>query len=139
MRFRPSGPGWAKTLSFTVIHLLIAVTLGWYFTGSFVLAGLLALIEPAVNTLAHHRLDHWWAARERPHPRARLYKTLLFGVSHLLIAVAVGWAITGSFVLAGALAIVEPLANTVAHHFFDHWWEGAGRAGTGSAATACGR
>jgi len=129
MRFRQSGPGWAKTLSFTAIHLVIAITLGWAFTGSFVLAGLLALIEPAVNTLAHHRLDRWWSRRERRHPRARLHKTLLFGASHLAIAVAVGWALTGSFVLASALAIVEPLANTVAHHFFDRWWEGAPAAG----------
>jgi uncharacterized membrane protein len=37
----------------------------------------------------------------------------------------VGWLITGSFVLASALAIVEPLVNTVAHYFFDRWWDRA--------------
>lgn len=136
MRFRRSGPGWAKTLSFTAIHLVIAVTLGWCFTGSFVLAGLLALIEPAVNTLAHHRLDHWWAARGQRHRHARMHKTVLFGATHLVIAVAVGWALTGSFVLASALAIVEPLANTLAHHFFDHWWEGGGRPDAAAALAA---
>lgn len=127
MHFRRPGPCWPKTLSFTAIHLLIAVSLGWLFTGSFVLAGLWALAEPAVNTLAHHRLDRWWAARSAP--GAAWQKAALFGASHLLTAVAVGWALTGSVVLASALAIVEPLANTVAHHFFDRWWEagGAGR------------
>jgi uncharacterized membrane protein len=123
MRFRQPGPSWPKTFCFTLIHLVIAATLGWWFTGSFVLAGLIALVEPAVNTVAHHRLDRWWSARPRPHVHARLHKTLLFGVIHLAIAVAVGWALTGSFILASALAIVEPLANTVVHHFFDRWWE----------------
>ena len=52
-----------------------------------------------------------------------LNKTLAFGVLHLLIAVSVGWLLTGSFVLAGTLAIVEPAVNTVAHYFFDRWWE----------------
>jgi uncharacterized membrane protein len=57
----------------------------------------------------------------RLHPPLR--KTLAFGAIHLLIAVSVGWLLTGSFVLAGALAIVEPLCNTVAHYFFDRWWQ----------------
>jgi uncharacterized membrane protein len=121
MQFRRLGPSWPKTLSFTAIHLVIAVSLGWLFTGSFVLAGLWALVEPAVNTLALHRLDRWWAAR--PQPGSPWRKTAWFGVCHLVIAVAVGWALTGSFVLASALALVEPLVNTVAHHFFDRWWD----------------
>jgi uncharacterized membrane protein len=59
----------------------------------------------------------------RLHPPLR--KSLAFGLLHLLIAVTVGWLITGSFVLASALAIVEPLVNTVAHYFFDRWWDRA--------------
>jgi len=51
-----------------------------------------------------------------------LHKTLAFGAIHLVIAVTVGWLLTGSFVLASAIAIVEPLCNTVAHYFFDGWW-----------------
>ena len=56
----------------------------------------------------------------RLHPPLR--KTLVFGLLHLVIAVAVGWLLTGSFVLAGALALVEPAVNTVAHYYFDRWW-----------------
>ena len=52
-----------------------------------------------------------------------LHKTLAFGALHLVIAVSVGWLLTGSFVLAGTLAIVEPAVNTIAHYFFDRWWE----------------
>lgn len=49
-------------------------------------------------------------------------KSIAFGALHLVIAVTVGYAISGSFVLAGAIALVEPLVNTVAHYFFDRWW-----------------
>jgi uncharacterized membrane protein len=49
-------------------------------------------------------------------------KSAAFGVLHLGIAFSVGYALTGSFAIAGALTLVEPLVNTVAHYFFDRWW-----------------
>lgn len=64
-----------------------------------------------------------------------LHKTLSFGVLHLVIAVTVGYLLTGSFVLATTLALVEPAVNTVAHFFFDRWWE-RGRSANRSAAAA---
>ena len=35
---------------------------------------------------------------------------------------AVIWMLTGSLAIAGAMALVEPLANAVALYFFDRWW-----------------
>lgn len=55
-------------------------------------------------------------------------KSAAFGVMHLGIAFSVAYAFTGSFTIAGALTVVEPLANTVAHYFFDRWWERRRRA-----------
>lgn len=49
-------------------------------------------------------------------------KSAAFGVMHVGIAFTVGYAFTGSFAIAGAMTLVEPLANTVAHYFFDRWW-----------------
>ncbi len=49
-------------------------------------------------------------------------KSAVFGVMHLGIAFSLGYALTGSITVAGALTLVEPLANTVAHYFFDRWW-----------------
>ena len=49
-------------------------------------------------------------------------KSAAFGVLHLGIAFGVGYALTGSVTIAGALMLVEPLVNTVAHYFFDKWW-----------------
>lgn len=57
-------------------------------------------------------------------------KTLSFAVVHFLVAFTVGWLLTGSLVLGGALALVEPLANTLAFHFHEKAWQrwGSGKA-----------
>jgi len=49
-------------------------------------------------------------------------KSAAFGVMHLGIAFAVSYALTGSVAVAGAITLIEPLVNTVAHCFFDRWW-----------------
>ena len=49
-------------------------------------------------------------------------KSATFGVMHLGIAFGVSYALTGSVAVAGAITLVEPLVNTVAHYFFDRWW-----------------
>jgi len=64
-----------------------------------------------------------------------LVKTVTFAVVHFTVAFAVGYALTGSAVVGGAIAVVEPLANTVAFYFHEKAWSritgsgrGAGRA-----------
>lgn len=49
-------------------------------------------------------------------------KSAAFGVLHLAIAFSIGYALTGSVTIAGAITLIEPLVNTVAHYFFDKWW-----------------
>lgn len=69
-------------------------------------------------------------------------KSLTFGVMHVGIAFGVGYALTGSVAIAGAITFVEPLVNTVAHYFFDKAWErgrlpfGLGRQARSSRAAA---
>jgi uncharacterized membrane protein len=112
-----------KTLSFAVIHLAIAVTLGWLFTGGFILGGLLALIEPTANTFVSHgleKLSQRWGGAAR---RRAIVKSSLLTASHFVVALAVGYLLSGSWVVAGAYAVLEPVANGVAHFFFERWWE----------------
>jgi uncharacterized membrane protein len=52
-------------------------------------------------------------------------KTLTFALTHMSVAFAVGWAITGNAALGGALALVEPLVNTVAYFLHEKIWERA--------------
>lgn len=49
-------------------------------------------------------------------------KSASFGVLHIGIAFGVSYALTGDVAIAGAITLVEPLVNTVAHYFFDRWW-----------------
>lgn len=49
-------------------------------------------------------------------------KSAAFGAIHLGIAFGVSYALTGSVAIAGAITLVEPVVNTVAHYFFDRWW-----------------
>jgi len=114
-----------KTGSFAIVHLTIAVSIGYLLTGSLVLAGLISFVEPVLNTAAHAMFDQWWSRRHGDEPAFR--KTAMFAVIHFVNAVVVVWAVTGSFVLAGALALVEPLANAAALHAFDRWWARAKR------------
>lgn len=133
MKLRFLDRSWHKTLSFAVLHLLIAVMVGYALTGSFALAGAFALIEPAFNTLAHHRLEHLWP-RLPAAWRSPWLKSLVFTVSHLAIAVAVGLVLTGSLAIAGAQAVIEPLCNGVALVLFDRWWAARELRAAGAAA-----
>ena len=50
-------------------------------------------------------------------------KSASFGALHVGIAFGVSYALSGSVAVAGAITVVEPVCNTVAHYFFDRWWE----------------
>jgi uncharacterized membrane protein len=50
-------------------------------------------------------------------------KTVTFAITHMTVAFLVGWALTGSAAIGGALALVEPLVNTVAYFFHEKLWE----------------
>lgn len=49
-------------------------------------------------------------------------KTLSFAAVHFCVAFAVAWLLTGSLVIGGAVALVEPLCNTLAYHVHEKAW-----------------
>ncbi len=49
-----------KTLSFAVVHFTIAFSVGYAFTGSVLAGGAVAVIEPALNTLAFFLHEKFW-------------------------------------------------------------------------------
>lgn len=55
-------------------------------------------------------------------------KTVTFAITHFTVALLVGWAITGSFVMGSLLAVVEPAVNTVAYAFHESFWQKRQRA-----------
>lgn len=52
-----------KTLSFAVLHFTVAFTVGFAMTGSLLVGGAIALVEPAINTVAYHFHEGIWARR----------------------------------------------------------------------------
>ncbi len=60
-------------------------------------------------------------------------KTFTFAAVHMTVAFSVVYAMTGDVVAGGAVALVEPMCNTVAYFFHEKVWERI-RSGTTAAA-----
>jgi uncharacterized membrane protein len=63
-----------KTASFAMVHFTVAFTVGYLMTGSVLMGGAIALVEPMVNTVAYHIHEIVWRWKEakqaRPVPAA---------------------------------------------------------------------
>lgn len=51
-----------------------------------------------------------------------MVKTVSFAVVHFTVAFSVGYLMTGSIAVGGAIALVEPMVNTVAYFFHEKAW-----------------
>ena len=50
-------------------------------------------------------------------------KTVTFAMVHFTVAFSVAYLLTGSIGIAGLLALLEPMANTVAFYLHERVWE----------------
>jgi uncharacterized membrane protein len=50
----------AKTFSFAVLHFSVAFSVAYLITGDVLIGGLLALVEPAINTVAFYFHELAW-------------------------------------------------------------------------------
>lgn len=50
-------------------------------------------------------------------------KTMSFAAVHFTVAFTVGYLLSGSIVIGSAIALVEPMVNTVAYHFHEKAWD----------------
>lgn len=50
-------------------------------------------------------------------------KTMTFAITHFTVAFSVAYALSGSLVIGGAIALIEPAVNTVAYFFHEKIWE----------------
>ena len=56
----------SKTFSFLALHLIVGFTVAYLFTGSWMIAGGIALVEPLVNAVAFFFHERAWESRDRP-------------------------------------------------------------------------
>ena len=54
-----------KTMSFAVVHFTVAFSVATALTGSPLIGGLIALVEPAVNTVAYYLHEQAWRLATR--------------------------------------------------------------------------
>ncbi len=57
-----------KTATFAAVHFCVAFTVGYLMTGSLLVGGAIALVEPAVNTVAYHLHERAWARAKARRP-----------------------------------------------------------------------
>ncbi|WP_026339113.1 DUF2061 domain-containing protein [Psychromonas ossibalaenae] len=50
-------------------------------------------------------------------------KTMTFAILHFSVAFTVTYLLTGSIVIGGAVALVEPAVNTVVFYFHEKVWK----------------
>lgn len=53
-----------KTCTFAVLHFSVAFSVAYLLTGSLVVGGTLALLEPAINTVVFYFHEKMWAKAE---------------------------------------------------------------------------
>ncbi|MBC3767739.1 DUF2061 domain-containing protein [Neptunicella marina] len=50
-----------KTVTFTIMHFAIAFSVAYVLTGSWTVGGLIALVEPLVNSVGYAVHEHIWS------------------------------------------------------------------------------
>ncbi|WP_237133164.1 DUF2061 domain-containing protein [Pseudohongiella sp. O18] len=61
-----------KTASFAVLHFCTAFGVAWAMTGSWIIGGAVALVEPAINTIVYFVHEKFWQRREAGVPGVTL-------------------------------------------------------------------
>jgi uncharacterized membrane protein len=72
----------AKTISFAILHFTVAFTVGYLLTGSMMVGGLLAIIEPACNTVVFYFHEKAWEHFESTNPEGHA-KAVRHGWLHM--------------------------------------------------------
>ncbi|MDH5444031.1 MAG: DUF2061 domain-containing protein [Gammaproteobacteria bacterium] len=55
----------SKTISFAAVHFTVAFSVGYFMTGSVLVGSAIALVEPAINTVAYYFHEQIWNHRQK--------------------------------------------------------------------------
>lgn len=119
----------AKRLSQVATHMGIAYALAYAMTGSAVFSGLAVIVEPVINVLLLPFHEAFWAKRHSKarDARARYLSIALEKISqtglHAGVAFSVMYVATGSVVVGGVAALLEPICNVLVLPLHDRLWD----------------
>ncbi|MBR9871970.1 MAG: DUF2061 domain-containing protein [Gammaproteobacteria bacterium] len=54
-------PSLLKTITFAITHFTVAFSVAYLLTGDLLIGGLIAMVEPAINTVAYFFHEKMWA------------------------------------------------------------------------------
>jgi uncharacterized membrane protein len=54
-----------KTMTYAALHFTIAFSVAWLLTGDILVGGLVALVEPTINSVAYFFHEKFWAAYQQ--------------------------------------------------------------------------
>ena len=66
----------------------------------------------------------------------RAFKPVTYGLMHLVVAITVAFALTGSWTAALAIGLIEPAVQTVAYTLHERAWNRTVSSSAGAIATA---
>ncbi|MCW4631280.1 MULTISPECIES: DUF2061 domain-containing protein [Marinomonas] len=66
----------AKTMTFAVMHFSIAFSVAYLITGSLLVGGLVAIVEPAINTVAFYFHETIWNKIQQTNVASELSNTI---------------------------------------------------------------
>ncbi|WP_279145753.1 DUF2061 domain-containing protein [Photobacterium carnosum] len=114
-----------KTLSFAIIHFTVAFSLAFLLTGNLLIGGLIALIEPMVNTVAFYFHEKVWQTKKliQTQHSSPSKKTISFAILHFSVAFTVVYLLTGDLLIGGTMAMIEPTINTLAYYLHERVWQ----------------
>jgi len=111
-----------KTASYYVIHVVVAAAVAYAVTGNLIAAMTLSLLEPSVQAVAYFAHDKAWV--RVPVARLRtLWKTLSYYAVHLVVAAGVAYAVTGDWMVALTLSLLEPTVQMAFFYVHEKLWE----------------
>lgn len=111
-----------KTASYYAIHIVVASAVAYAVTGDWLAAMTLSLLEPTVQAGAYFVHEKAWARAPMLRLRTLLKTASYYGV-HLTVAAAVAYAVTGDWLVALTLSLLEPTVQMVFFYLHEKLWE----------------
>lgn len=111
----------AKTASYYVVHVVVAVMVALAVTGSWAAAVALSFLEPTVQAVAFFIHEKLWA-KATPTRFTLAIKTGTYYVMHIFVAAAVTYSVTGDILTALTLSLLEPTVQMAVFYFHEKVW-----------------
>ena len=113
---------WLKTISYYLMHVVVASSVAYLVTGDWHTALALSLLEPAVQAVAYFFHDKAWGHVGAYRGR-NLVKTASYYIVHMGTASLVAYAVTGSWLQAMTLSLLEPTVQIFFFYLHETLWD----------------